>query len=163
MTDWSWLSVEGNTGELPIEVNTEGSAEILIGYAEGFKLGDCNILTNDELRVGDICILTCEVTAVIPDTTTTIDIIVHNVEYIKREPESDSKLNEMMTHLDDAKKIRRERQQEKTCSNCASIDSSTRITAKDDRQDRDLHYCGQCGRLLSTKEYNKWLDINSKN
>jgi len=36
MTDWSWLSGEGNVGEVPVEVCSGGLLDILPGYAEDY-------------------------------------------------------------------------------------------------------------------------------
>jgi hypothetical protein len=86
---------------------------------------------------------------------------LHHIEYVSRQTGAESEIDEMMAHLDEAKRVHEEQQNEKTCDNCATIDTATKLNATDDRQGRDLHYCAQCERLLSTKEYNKWKDVRT--
>jgi hypothetical protein len=160
VTDWNWLATPGNIGEVPIEVTADGTIQILPGYAEGFELGEREFVTDKTLHTGDVCILTCEIIAVDESAPTTIAIEVHEVEFIHRATESRDQIESMLSHLEDAKQTHQQRRAEATCSNCRTIDQTTAVRAHDDRQDRDLHYCGECGRLLSTTEYETWKDVS---
>lgn len=66
----------------------------------------------------------------------------------------------MMSHLEAAKENNRQKKQANRCSNCRDIDQDTNLTVETKQGGRDLHYCSECDRLVSTKEYERWLANN---
>lgn len=150
------MKQEGNIGEIPFKVAIRGEPEVLQDYVEGVKIGEYELETDDELVMNDVCVATCEITGVDRGIPTVVDIKIHEIDYIRKAERHDTEVEDMMRHLDEAKE-RQQNERENSCDNCREIDSSTRLTVKDDQRDRDLHYCSKCGRLVSSTEYTRWL------
>ncbi|MFA9517062.1 type B DNA-directed DNA polymerase [Halopenitus sp. H-Gu1] len=91
---------------------------------------------------------------------TIITVEVLDVEFIQQAGENRTEIDEMMEHLDEARQRRQEQRANETCANCISIESDTRLSVERKQGGRDLHYCAQCGRLLSTEEYQEWIAIH---
>jgi hypothetical protein len=73
---------------------------------------------------------------------------------------SEAEMDQMLEQLGAARERQQEKAEETTCENCSKIDGSTRLTVETQIEGRDLHFCAQCDRLLSTDEYHRWQDIN---
>lgn len=152
------MTEEGNTGEIPVKIISGRAAEIVSGFAEDVDLDSYNVKTDDNLRMGDVCIFVCEITDVDGPFSKSISVDVYGVQFIRREDQEEQTTKRMMQHLE---KARQNRDIKKDgCENCSTIDSSTGLSATDDHYNRDLHYCAQCGRLLSAEEYQRWRRRN---
>jgi hypothetical protein len=159
MSDWNWITIEGAVGELPVRILPNQRAEFL-DFVEGVIL-DYETSIDDSLEAGDKCILTAEIVdARIGYQPARIKIDVLDVEFLHRSEANDSEIEEMMVHLEGARKRRKRGQKEEQCENCATINSSTRLSVKTKIGNRDLHYCATCGRLLSSDEYEQWKSAN---
>lgn len=148
MTDWDWVTKEGTRGELPVEIQPNKRAKFL-DFVDDVIIQHYDIPENMRLIAGDMCILTGEITHV--DETrdpTRIETKVFDIEFIqKSDLRPEGEIKEMMKHLEDAKELP---SKSTTCHYCSIVDSSTPLTIK-----RDLHACAECGRILTTEEYNQ--------
>jgi hypothetical protein len=159
MTDWSWITTDGAVGELPVRILPDRRAEFL-KFVEGVVL-DYETSAEDPLEPGDECILTAKIVdAKVASQPARIRIDVLDVEFLQRSGGTDSEIEEMMRHLEGARERRERERRNERCENCATIDSSTDLSAKTEIGDRDLHYCATCGRLLSSDEYEQWKSAN---
>lgn len=159
MSDWNWITIEGAVGELPVRILPNHHAEFL-DFVEGVMI-EYESSVSDSLTPGDVCFLTAEITDVRVDShPARIQVDVQDVEFLQRAETDDSEVSEMMVYLDGARKRRNRERDENECENCTTIDASTRLSAETKIGDRDLHYCAACGRLLSSDEYEQWLDVN---
>jgi formamidopyrimidine-DNA glycosylase len=108
-----------------------------------------------------VCIFTARISDVNTETEPTIITVeVLDVEFLQQAGENPTEIDEMMEHLDEARQRRQEQRANETCDNCASIESDTRLSVERKQGGRDLHYCAQCSRLLSTEEYQEWIEIH---
>ena len=170
MAEWDWLNEPGNVGELPVRILENQRAEFILDFAEGTRIDSYSLASELDLSPGDICILKVEImeTSEIRGQTV-LNVNVFDVEMIQeagesespyqegsRNPEGDSKVKEMMEHLDEARAHRKQEMNKNRCSNCQTVTGSTNVTIEERIVERDLHYCDQCGHLLSTKEYERW-------
>lgn len=160
MSNWDWVTSEGATGEMPVKMALGRQLQTL-DIVDGAEIQDFELYCDETLAVGDVCILDCEILTVAGPLGTDIEIGIHAVEFVHKTPREDG-VEAMMKHLDAAKEVHQERKAERRCENCMQIDSATDLSVRDDQQDRDLHYCSQCGRLLSTSEYQRWKQTNSR-
>lgn len=173
MANWEWLDEPGNVGELPVKILENEQAEFLLDFAEGTRVGSYTLATGRDLSPGDVCILNAEIDAVSKrDGQTVLDITVFDVETIResdetssasqgkpeRSDEPDSAVQSMMRHLEAARNRQIERKNSDRCPNCRTVNGSTDVTLEERTSGRDLHYCEKCGRLLSTREYQRWKD-----
>jgi hypothetical protein len=159
-----WITEEGTTGELPVKIMPNHRGEFILGFAEDVVVDSFNLPDGEDLVPGDVCILTGEIDSVADDQHPVgISVNVSEIEFIRlsdQRPSSD--IDEMLQHLDEAKELYQERVDDTTCENCRTIDASTRLTVNTEIQHRDLHFCANCGRLLSTSEYKKWTDVTHR-
>ncbi|WP_324761142.1 hypothetical protein [Haloarcula montana] len=160
MSNWDWVTSEGATGELPVEMTAGRQLQTLENYAEEAEIKRFELFCDESLAVGDVCILGCEILSVDKPLGTDIEIGIHDIEFIHKTPREEG-IEAMMKHLDAAKAVQEERKMERRCENCTEITSDTELSARDHRQGRDLNYCSQCGRLLSTSEYQQWKQVHS--
>jgi len=159
MSEWDWITVEGAVGELPVRILPNQHAEFL-DFVEGVMI-EYESSVGDSLIPGDVCFLTAEIVDVGVDShPARIRVDVQDVEFLQRPDTDDSEISEMMVYLDGARKRRNRERDEKQCGNCTTIDPSTRLSAESKIGNRDLHYCAACGRLMSSDEYEQWLDVN---
>jgi len=176
MSDWGWLNTQGNVGELPVRILEDQRAEFILDFAEDARVASYTLPDNHNLSPGDICILKAEITETLEvQGQTVLDVKVLDVEMIeesenstsreqdtrKNSEEADSKVQDMMKHLDDARDLRKQERNRNRCSNCRTVSGSTDVTIEERSDGRDLHYCDQCSRLLSTKEYQRWKGEHS--
>jgi len=171
MGDWDWIKTPGNVGELPVRIRENQRAEFILDFADNARISSYTPPNNQDLSPGDVCVLRAEIieTSELRGKTV-LDVKVLNVEVIeetenttspyqdtpKQSVEDDSTVQHMMKHLDDAKDRRKQERNRNRCSNCRTVNGSTDVTIEERSSSRDLHYCDQCGRLLSTKEYQRW-------
>jgi len=117
--------------------------------------------TETRLCPGDACIFTARVQDITTEIEPTmISVEVLGVEFLQKSEESRSEIDEMMQHLEGARQCRQEQKADERCDNCDSIESDTSLSAERTQAGHDLHYCAQCGRLLSTEEYHEWMEIH---
>lgn len=148
MTDWGWVTKEGLRGELPVEIQPNRRAKFL-DFVEDVVIQNYDLPGDMKLIAGDICILTGEITDVDKSRDPTrIETKIFDVEFLEKSNQRpEGEIKEMMRHLEDAKELP---SKSATCNYCSMVDSSTPLTIK-----RDLHACAECGRILTTKEYNQ--------
>lgn len=160
MGDWNWLTDPGAVGELPVEIRRDGAAPMLPDGADDVSVTRIENSTGEALFPGDVCLLTVSVLSATTDSTPTeIAVEALDVEFgetVDRQPE----FEELAQHLETARERRQERRDEDRCDNCRTIDADTRLTVERNVGERDLHYCAQCERLLSTREYRRWADVD---
>jgi hypothetical protein len=159
MSDWNWIRFEGAVGELPVRILPNQRAEFL-DFVEGVMI-DYEASIDDSLEPGDKCILKAEIVdAMIDYRPARIEIEVLGVEFLQRSEATDSEIKKMMTYLEGARERWQREQRDKQCENCATINSSTRLSVETKIGNRELHYCATCGRLLSSDEYEQWKSEN---
>jgi len=159
MADWDWTTTPGNVGELPVKIRPGDRVELLLDADQCVRVNSFTIPVDEHVRPGDVCIFTAEIEAAsTARNQTEIDISVIGIEFIRKSTRPSPRIDEMMTHLDSA----RRRHEERGCDNCGIVDGSTRVTVKTKAGNRDLHYCSKCGRLLSTREYEQWNEMNHR-
>lgn len=164
MTDWRWVTDTGTVGKMPVRILPNQQAEFLdLDFLEGIQ--EIRIMYEQAIEThlvpGDVCVFTARVSDVSTEAEPTIIMVeVLDVEFHQQARENSTKINEMMDHLDEARQRRQEQRANKTCDNCASIERDTRLSVERNQGGRDLHYCAQCGRLLSTEEYQDWIEIH---
>jgi len=164
MTDWRWVTDTGAVGEMPVRVLPNKQAEFLdLDFLEAVQGIQIRYEQAVETRIapGDMCIFTARISDVNTETEPKIITVeVLDAEFIQQDEENRTEIDEMMEHLDEARQRRQEQRVNETCANCASIESDTRLSVERKQGGRDLHYCAQCGRLLSTEEYQEWIEIH---
>ena len=154
----------GTVGEMPVRVLPNKQAEFLdLDFLEAVQGIQIRYEQAVETRIapGDMCIFTARISDVNTETEPKIITVeVLDAEFIQQDEENRTEIDEMMEHLDEACQRRQEQRANETCDNCASIESDTRLSVERKQGGRDLHYCAQCGRLLSTEEYQEWIEIH---
>jgi hypothetical protein len=154
----------GAVGEMPVRVLPNQQAKFLdLDFLEAVQEVQIRYEQAVETQIapGDVCIFTASISDVSTKTEPTIITVeVLDVEFIQKAGENRTEIDEMMEHLDEARQRRQEQRVNETCANCASIESDTRLSVERKQGGRDLHYCAQCGRLLSTEEYQEWIEIH---
>ncbi len=164
MTDWRWVTDTGAVGEMPVRVLPNKQAEFLdLDFLEAVQEVQIRYEQAVKTRIapGDMCIFTARISDVNTETEPTIITVeVLDAEFIQQDEENRTEIDEMMEHLDEARQRRQEQRANETCDNCASIESDTRLSVERKQGGRDLHYCAQCDRLLSTEEYQEWIEIH---
>jgi hypothetical protein len=165
MTDWRWVTDTGAVGEMPVRVLPNKQAEFLdLDFLEAVQEVQIRYEQAVETRIapGDMCIFTARISDVNTETEPKIITVeVLDAEFIQQDEENRTEIDEMMEHLDEARQRRQEQRANETCDNCASIESDTRLSVERKQGGHDLHYCAQCGRLLSTEEYQEWIEIHN--
>jgi len=155
----------GAVGEMPVRVLPNQQAKFLdLDFLEAVQEVQIRYEQAVETQIapGDVCIFTASISDVSTKTEPTIiRVEVLDVEFIQKAGENRTEIDEMMEHLDEARQRRQEQRVNETCANCASIESDTRLSVERKQGGRDLHYCAQCGRLLSTEEYQEWIEIHN--
>ncbi|WP_254841532.1 MULTISPECIES: hypothetical protein [Haloarculaceae] len=154
----------GAVGEMPVRVLPNKQAEFLdLDFLEAVQEVQIRYEQAVKTRIapGDMCIFTARISDVNTETEPTIITVeVLDAEFIQQDEENRTEIDEMMEHLDEARQRRQEQRANETCDNCASIESDTRLSVERKQGGRDLHYCAQCDRLLSTEEYQEWIEIH---
>ncbi|MDT3436722.1 hypothetical protein [Haloarcula sp. 1CSR25-25] len=154
----------GAVGEMPVRVLPNQQAKFLdLDFLEAVQEDQIRYEQAVETQIapGDVCIFTASISDVNTKTEPTIITVeVLDVGFIQQAGENRTEIDEMMEHLDEARQRRQEQRVNETCANCASIESDTRLSVERKQGGRDLHYCAQCGRLLSTEEYQEWIEIH---
>jgi len=155
MPNGDWITEPGTVGEVPVKIHPDNEAEFVLDFAEGVRIDSYDLLTDVDLSPADICILTVRIENVDSDhDPTRIGVTVGDVEVVRKASDKRRVITEMMQRLDDA---RERRDDSKTgCENCLSITSQTTLMVSDKRSGRDLHYCSNCGRMLTAEEYQEW-------
>lgn len=176
MGDWDWVNTPGNVGELPVRILENQRAEFILDFAEDAIVASYTLPDDQNLSPGDVCILKAEIMATSEiQGQTALDVKVLDTEMIKEAESSpsseqevskaseggDSTLQNMMKHLEGARDRREQEKNENRCTNCRTVTGSTDVTIEERTGGRDLHYCDQCSRLLSTKEYQRWKSEHS--
>lgn len=166
MGSMGWIKREGAVGELPVEMDGLREATLL-----DVEFVDDDLRRETAIRVfdhraeevpteGDVCILKATVVDVVRDATVEVWVTVLDVEFVRRTEGGRSRTEAMMRHLDDA----RDRGPTlNACENCREITATTKLTTEE-RYGRDLHHCANedCGRLLSTTEYERWMELRGR-
>lgn len=150
MSDWAWVTQVGARGEIPVEIQPAKRARFVLDFVKDVEVESYDLPEGMKLIPGDICVLTVEVTDVRKsDEVSKIAIKIFDVEFIRESSQRpSSEIKEMMQHLEKAKEL--PSRSPNRCSYCVRVDSSTPLSIK-----RDLHACAKCGRILTTKEYNR--------
>lgn len=157
MIDWDWLTIEGAAGEIPVKIQPDRNAEFIVDTQKDISIESFIVLINDRVVPGDVCIFTAEIvrTTSTPSSIS-VEIAVHNIEYVRKVDTDEKRVNKMVKNLEQAKEIDHSDIDSDMCTSCGEIDQDTRVTVKE-KGGRDLHYCSKCERLLSTEEYKRWL------
>jgi hypothetical protein len=167
MKDWEWIKSEGAVGELPVKIVGRGEAELLdidaldSDLVEGTSIRFFEVRADTAPTEDDICILRAAIADVERGDELTIWVAVLEVEFVRRSGGETTHVGEMMQHLEGARKRKSDRKDIEMCENCREITGSTRLNVRQ-YEGRDLHFCGneECGRLLSTTEYERWREIH---
>lgn len=159
MKERDWVTTPETAGEMPVKVHPGPSAEFVLGFADGVRVESFDLPERVELVPGDVCILTARVVGVERDRDPVeISIEVDDVELVIPSPRrGETDVDEMMKHLDAARERRQRTEDENRCDNCRQVDGSTDLSVERRVGGRDLHYCAECDRLLSTREYDQWV------
>jgi hypothetical protein len=160
MSNWDWVTSEGATGELPVEMKAGRQLQTLDNYVGEADIQGFELFCDESLAVGDVCIVGGEILSADGPRGTDIEIGIHDIEFVHKTARDDG-IEAMMKHLDNARMVQEDRKKERRCENCMQINSDTELSARDHQKGRDLHYCSQCGRLLSTSEYQQWKQVHS--
>ncbi|QLD88776.1 hypothetical protein HWV07_06895 [Natronomonas salina] len=162
-------------GEMLIEGVGNSEAVFVMNFADGVRIKSFSSSDGSKLLPGDVCIVRGEVMEVVADDNPVeIEVDIRAIDsWVRRVEREDSRdlattversssqaqlsisdesdaVEAMMAHLEDAKQRRRERRDEDTCANCRTISSDTGLSIETTIANRDLHYCANCNRLLST-------------